>query len=336
MKSDAIGMGVNMLSNKKKSNFDVPVLFLVFNRPETTRRVFNQIKKIKPAKLYVVADGPRGGVSGEVDKCAQVRAIATNVDWDCKVETHFRNENLGCKLSISNGIDWFFSKEDRGIILEDDCLPNDAFFAFCKKMLELYENAPKVFSISGINIFGQDVQSNSYYFSKYQSIWGWATWRSRWIEYDVEIKDRVGFSSLDSENEYPDHFVKHMDFCLDLIQSGLNDTWDYQLQYFLAKSGGYCVRPIANMISNIGPDGVHSHNNYKQIFHSYGNCDADRLIHPFEIKQNKYEDLKYWEYYRAKFKTERFRIFLFKIGLYKTVKNLSDSYRRCVRSLRQK
>ena len=85
-----------------------PVLFLIFNRPETTQQVFSAIRKAKPPRLYVAADGPRSDYSNEAESCEIARSIATNVDWDCEVKTLFRERNLGCGLAVTSAIDWFF------------------------------------------------------------------------------------------------------------------------------------------------------------------------------------------------------------------------------------
>ena len=166
-----------------------PVLFLIFNRPETTIQVFSAIKKAQPNRLYIAADGPRPEYPDEVNHCKIARTIATNVDWDCEVKTLFRDQNLGCRLAVSQAIDWFFEQEPEGIILEDDCLPNQSFFWFCKELLEKYRNETRIMHIGGTNFqFGKNRTNYSYYFSRYAHIWGWASWRREWKYYDEKLK----------------------------------------------------------------------------------------------------------------------------------------------------
>ena len=110
------------------------VLFLVFNRPVTTQQVFEAIAAARPPRLYVAADGPRAGRPGETELCAEVRRIATAVDWPCEVRTLFREENLGCRRAVSGGINWFFEQEEEGIIIEDDVLPVPSFFDYCDEL----------------------------------------------------------------------------------------------------------------------------------------------------------------------------------------------------------
>ncbi len=165
-----------------------PVAFLVFNRPETTRKVFAEIARTRPPKLLVVADGPRRDQPGESDRCAEVRRIIEGVDWDCEVLTNYAEENMGCERRVSSGIDWVFANVDEAIFLEDDCLPHPSFFRFCDEMLKRFRNNDKIMTICGDNFqFGSRPSSFSYYFSRYCHIWGWASWRRAWNFYDVRI-----------------------------------------------------------------------------------------------------------------------------------------------------
>src|SRR6218665_515415 len=152
-----------------------PVLFLVFNRPDTTSRVFEAIRAARPAVLFIAADGPRSNRLGEDTQCEEVRAIASNVDWPCEVHTRFRQENLGCGKGPADGITWFFEHVEEGIILEDDCLPSPVFFSFCEEMLERYRHDKRVMQIGGVNMLppAQQESTYSYYFSERSHTWGW-------------------------------------------------------------------------------------------------------------------------------------------------------------------
>src|SRR5271165_4717676 len=165
-----------------------PILFLVFNRPETTRRVFETIRAARPPKLYVSADGPRAGRAGEPQRCDEARRIATSVDWPCEVKTLFRDANLGCKMGVSTGISWFFDQEPEGIILEDDIVPLPSFFDYCDELLARYRDDERVAMISGCNPIANDFRvDESYFFARFCGIWGWASWRRAWRHYDVNI-----------------------------------------------------------------------------------------------------------------------------------------------------
>ena len=155
------------------------VLFLVFNRPRYTRQVFECIRNAKPERLYVAADGPRSDRAEEESLCEEVRSIATNVDWPCNLKVLFQDTNLGCRLGVSNGINWFFEHEEEGIIIQDDILPSPGFFVFCETMLELYRNDERIMMITGTN-YHPVAGDKDFFFSQYFSIWGWATWRRAW------------------------------------------------------------------------------------------------------------------------------------------------------------
>jgi hypothetical protein len=86
-----------------------PVCLIIFNRPETTKKVFESIRQAKPPKLLVIADGPRTDRLGEADKCAAAREIINLVDWDCEVLTNYSDINLGCRKRVSSGLNWVFS-----------------------------------------------------------------------------------------------------------------------------------------------------------------------------------------------------------------------------------
>jgi len=156
------------------ASLKAPVLLLIFNRPDTTQLVFNKIRKARPAELYIAADGPRKNQPDDPENCRKAREILRQVDWDCKISTLFREENLGCKIGVSSAIDWFFSEVEEGIILEDDCVPDQSFFQFCQELLARYRDDKRVMMISGDNFqFGRRRTDYSYYFSQYVHIWGW-------------------------------------------------------------------------------------------------------------------------------------------------------------------
>lgn len=230
------------------------VLFLVFNRPDTTARVFEAIRKAKPPRLYVVADGPRASREGEAKRVAQVREIATAVDWPCEIKTLFREENLGCKSSVSSGITWFFEHEMEGIILEDDCLPSQSFFGFCELLLQRYRNQDRIMSISGTQIHRAQSEGPSYSFSNFAQIWGWATWRRAWAKYDQELEQWERFKADGYQklplNSWSARYVWTDKF--DRIRAGLLDTWDYQWMFTCWMHGGKTILPRVNLVANIG------------------------------------------------------------------------------------
>lgn len=233
-----------------------PVLFMVFNRPHTTQRVFDAIRQARPPRLYVAADGPRPSRDGEARRCDEVRRIATAVDWPCEVTTLLRDQNLGCKAAVSSAISWFFENEPEGIILEDDCLPHPSFFAYCDELLERYRSDPRVVCIGGVNFVSKAwTPDASYYFSRYAHIWGWASWRRAWQHYDVSMASWTGGQDrglLDAAFPDSPHERRYWRQIFDRVSSGAIDTWDYQWAYTCWQQRGLTCLPRANLITNIG------------------------------------------------------------------------------------
>lgn len=238
------------------SAYDVPVLFLVFNQPEITNKVFQQIKKIKPKKLFVSADGPRNEKPGEIIECLEVRSLFNEIDWDCELQTRFLDTNLGCKKAVSTAISWFFEHNEEGIIIEYDCLPNKDFFIFCKIMLNLYRNDTRVMCISGNN-FQDNIKrgDGSYYYSRIATIWGWATWRRAWRYWEGSVSTFPEFTQQRIlKNAFNDiKSINHWHGKFSDVYNGLNiSTWGFPWVYAVMSQGGLCVTPNVNLVTNIG------------------------------------------------------------------------------------
>lgn len=236
-------------------SLSTPVAFIIFNRPDTTERVFQMIRQAQPQQLLVIADGARIDRDNEAEKCAATRAIIDRVDWDCQVFTNYSDTNLGCKLRVSSGLDWVFSQVEEAIILEDDCLPSASFFTFCQTLLERYRYDERIMHIGANNFqFGQSRTEYSYYFSKYNHIWGWASWRRAWKHYDVEMNAWEDFKRLGIiDSIYHDIYEqKYWLNIFDLVYQGSIDTWDYQWIYACWLQSGLSITPNVNLVSNIG------------------------------------------------------------------------------------
>jgi hypothetical protein len=232
-----------------------PVLFLVFNRPESTARVFNALRLAKPLRLYVAADGPRSHVATDVENCRRVKEIVNEVDWPCKVTTLFRDENLGCGRAISSAITWFFEHEPEGIILEDDCLPVQGFFRYCQELLGYYRNDTRVMHIGGNNFLnGSYDPTHSYYFARNGHIWGWATWRRAWQNYDL---DMALYNTVKASRYFENFFLNPVEKLYRLRKLGQAasrkiDTWDYQWDFARYIHSGLAIVPNKNLVTNIG------------------------------------------------------------------------------------
>jgi len=256
---------------------NTPILFLIFNRPDETQRVFKSIQQAQPKQLFIAADGPRINLEGEKEKCTAVRAIIKQVDWDCELKLLFRKENLGCGKAVSSAISWFFENVEMGIILEDDCLPHPDFFPFCEELLNRFKNNLQVMHIGSTNYQdGIKRGEGSYYFSENVEIWGWATWKRAWNLYNFsltslsshEIIKTIERTSLNKDEKRYWISIFHK------MKNNPHDTWDYQYVYSIMSNNGVCILPNRNLVSNIGFGENATHTTKRDIKH------ADRKVYP--------------------------------------------------------
>jgi hypothetical protein len=307
-----------------------PILFLIFNRPNESKILFNAIRSAKPSKLYVAADGPRDNGIDE-GLCLETKSILDQIDWDCKLVTLFRDKNLGCGKAVSGAINWFFENEEEGIILEDDCLPSLDFFRFCDEMLNKYRNDHRIGHICGCN-FQDRIKRGSadYYFSKLTHVWGWASWRRVWNNYDFEMTRLDSAHKIDflSSLTQISKFKKHIYQELYKTQAGIINTWDYQYFFSNQINSYLSIIPNYNLISNIGfnQDGTHT----IEANSPKSKIDFEKLpnviIHPETVYPNydadnytlKNEMPKYFQIKTSEVKG-MIRDFLVKLKLYKPI-----------------
>jgi hypothetical protein len=242
---------------------DISVAYIVFNRPRHTRETFAAIRKARPARLFIIADGPRPGHPEDTNKCAQVRQLLEEIDWPCQVHRNYADQNMGLKRRVSSGLDWVFSLTEQAIILEDDCLPNPDFFTFCHMALERYKDNEQVWTVTGNNYQnGKKRGDGSYYFSKYGHCWGWATWRRAWNHFDGDIRFWPEWKmSTDWRVKTPDPFEQaYWVDIFDRIYDHKIDSWAYPWMTCLWYHGGLTVTPRVNLVTNIGigPEGTHT------------------------------------------------------------------------------
>jgi hypothetical protein len=275
-------------------NVNSPVLFLVFNRLNTTIKVFDAIREVKPSRLYISSDGPRLKNDSDVSEINAVRDyVLANIDWDCEVKTLFRESNLGCKDAVSSGISWFFENEDEGIILEDDCLPNQSFFRFCDSLLNKYRLDERVRHISGVNFIGNDiVTESSYYFSRFTHVWGWASWKRVWKDYDknLDLLDRF-LNSGNLWNIYPDkRIIELISKELIRVRTGELNTWDFQYLFLNLIQNGLTIIPCKSLVENIGFGVGATHDHTDGIKMHQAEELSGELIHPdFLVPQIRFD-----------------------------------------------
>jgi hypothetical protein len=261
--------------------FETPVLLLIFNRPDCTRVVFNEIRKRQPKHLYIAADGPRINNPNDSDLCKECRKIVDAIDWDCDVQTLFRSGNLGSKYAVSSGISWFLEHEKLGIILEDDCLPNQSFFSFCEQLLTDYEHDDQIMHITGTNLNDKKKYGDgSYYYSRYPNVWGWATWRRAWQKMDLELRNEDEYFTLINKLfKYKSEKLFWMSR-IGLIKSNKIDAWDYQWMLSIWKANGLCLNTNFNLVTNIGFDSNGTHTKGESLYITPERTEIAELQHP--------------------------------------------------------
>lgn len=281
-----------------------PVLFIIFKRVDTTQKVFSRIREARPPKLYIAADGPRPDRQGEAEQCNETRKVVENVDWPCEVQHLYRDKNFGCGEGVSSAITWFFEHEEEGIIIEDDILPHIDFFRYCDELLEKYRDINRIKCICGSNAFYEEINyPYSYYFSHYMMVWGWATWRRTWKEYDKSLKSISSEEAFGEIRRLPvkkGSKLNAQEIYNVMTSDSPIDTWDYQLFFSILHHKGLTIIPINNLCKNIGfghADAIHTTVVSEKIeTHAVKTCYP--IIHPKQIVESrKLDSITFMEMY---------------------------------------
>jgi hypothetical protein len=245
-----------------KNNYlvDVPVALFFFARPKQTAEVFEQIKKARPSKLFLIQDGAREGRHDDIDNIQASRTIVENIDWECEVHKRYSDVNLGCGANIATGMSWVFEHVDRVIKLEDDTVPSISFFCFCAELLELYKDDTRIANISGVNVIEKYKGcGDDYFFSLAGSIWAFATWKRVWdnYDYDCQFAGNKYYKELLKRIIYPKFLAKKnlnlMRTIISWKSKGVKRTsWSgpFGLMCFLQSQ--MFIVPKVNMIKNVG------------------------------------------------------------------------------------
>lgn len=233
-----------------------PIVLIVYNRPELTRRAIERLRAVRPARVLVVADGPKSGKPGDEEAVRATRDALAGIDWECAVERNEADANLGCFRRVASGLDWAFARADRAIVLEDDCLADDSFFPYAAELLERYAAEPRVMAVAGNNFQRGRLRGDaSYYFSRFNHLWGWASWRRAWERFDAGMADwperrRDGW--LRSVWPEDPRARAYWTDIFDRTHRGEVDSWGYRWTYACWKHGGVTALPQVNLVRNIG------------------------------------------------------------------------------------
>ena len=301
-----------ILQKNQIQKFDTPVLFIIFNRPDNAKKVFDAIRSIKPTKLFVAADAPRYQIKNEYALCQETRAIIHQVDWPCEVKTLFQDTNLGVGRGGGAGINWFFEHVEAGIILEEDCVPSEEFFYFCQGALGQYRYNQSVMMVAGTSYLMGRHSIEGHYKSTFYPIWGWATWRRAWQLYDFGMIDwRTTINEKDLLLFWNNkRIVKKWVMIFDSIIENKLEAWDAQWVFACVKNKGKCIATPFNMISNIGLWGGHA-DGRRSPFHEMpvqqfdvvkvlNNSLPDRYIRRFDRETYDVNNFLYYDPYWRK------------------------------------
>lgn len=242
--------------------YNIPILFVFFNRKDIALKAFAEVRKTKASRIYLAQDGPRR--NEEAETVTDVRkAIIDAIDWQCEVHTLFREKNLGCSLGVKTAIDWLMENEEYGIVLEDDCIANNSFFRYMEDMLLNYKDDQRIGMVAGSNLIKGFKPRFSYHFSRFKSCWGWGTWRRAWTNMDMDmswrkehIKDVINNSGFNGEHNSKWYFQ------LKCIDHDYVSAWDWQWYFTLAAQNQLCIYPSVNLVTNIGNDAEATHTSF--------------------------------------------------------------------------
>jgi hypothetical protein len=278
-----------------------PVLLITFNRPDYTIQVFEKIRQAKVKRLYIANDGPREGNIEDQKAREEIKNIIDSIDWDCEVHILFQEKNLGCGWGPASAITWAFEKEDRLIILEDDCVPTLPFFEYCSHCLEKYKNDTRVWLISGRSHHqgSKFFNDSDYIFSHYGHTWGWATWKRCWNHFDMRMEDLPKFLKIGgavnvlATEEQGKLYNKMYEKLFHDRGNLQTHAWDYQFGYAILKNGGLSIVPSKNLIHNIGAVGTHSKS--ETSVHKMGASEDYKIKREpkFVIAEREYEILHF-------------------------------------------
>ena len=275
---------------------DPPVLLIAYNRPEMMSIAIRNLKKILPKKIYISIDGPKPFVYGDIEKVEECRKKINEIDWKCEIHLKFSEINQGCGLGVSDAISWALEHEEQILILEDDVEINPSFYAIVKDLLSKYKNSPEIFAICASNISMSLESSNDeeYFVSRYFSGWGWATWKDKWEEYDMNIikNSRIKIIELVRYVNFNPILFYYFYYNFKRIKNQKLDTWDYQINYLFIKKDLYALKMSKNLSRNIG-EGQEATHTKKLPKYKYFDSPIIKLTHPLQPEVDKNKDRRH-------------------------------------------
>ena len=240
---------------------NAPVLVIGFNRPERLDVALKAVREARAPVVYIAIDGPRN--ADEAKLVGECRAVAESVDW-APVRTSFQERNLGCQRGVIDAVSWFFTHEDRGVIVEDDSVPDQSFFPFCDELLERYADDHRVLAIAGESRVPAAVVSPefSYRFSHMGPAGAWATWRDRWLSFVSSRIDRRPLRLLTAlgHGDYAAPWLRLHWSALSLAnRTSAMDSWAYPFMLEGIVNHRLTATPNINLVDDQGVGDAASH-----------------------------------------------------------------------------
>lgn len=274
---------------------EIPVFLAIFNRPDKTRAVIENLRQIKPKRLFIAADGPRSHVPQDIEKCRLARQEATAVDWACDVKTRFLNDNAGCDPAVSSALGWFFDNVEYGIIVEDDCLVHPHFFAFCGELFVRYADDERIMQISSLSPYAPREHPYDYHFSRtFRCSGGWGTWRRAWKHYTDDMTrygndEALAILKAAHRDYFPClwQYRQLLKFKKDFIFQYWSH-WDFQWVLACSAQNGLSIVSERNLMANIGFD--ENSTNTKSMNPVFDNLQVQQLTFPLRHPVYVYAD----------------------------------------------
>lgn len=248
------------------TKLEIPIAIIIYNRDAKFRKLLHFVSKVRPSKMYIIADGPKS--IEDKTKVEKTRNVLSEINWDCEIIKVFSDVNLGLRNRVVSGLDYVFKKEEFAIILEDDLIPSEDFFHFTEELLYKYKNDSRVFSICGSNLFGSvKCNNDSYFFSKYTNSWGWATWRRAWSNYNHDVSN---VQILKSHRFF--HYLRgsrselYWKFIFKQVDREVMDSWAYRWMLSCWLNNGLNIVPSHNIVQNGGADEEATHTNASRFY----------------------------------------------------------------------
>lgn len=237
-----------------------PVLLTSFIRPNFLSQLLEILEKRNDIEIYFASDGPRN--KSDESKIKQCLGLFQQSKLNLPPNRYIiHSKNYGTKLGLIKNIDWFFSKNEYGIVLEDDCQPNDLFFDSMKESLAKHIKSNRYMMISGSDYLpeNENLGKTFYRDSRFPMVWGWASWANRWSLYKLEIPDIKQIVSKTANVMYGNRislekvlFTNIFTKRFSEVNNGLLETWDYSLMATMWRNNLFALQSNFNMIINIG------------------------------------------------------------------------------------